>query len=244
MFSKGFFVGSVALAFAATAGAIAEAESQKDDTVETDDLPKFIDSITADLNSFWKDEFSRQGFTGWKDAAVVVFGRVTKTKCGPRLSKQGVMYCTKDWTVYVPPSALMEFRDELGVRGDMAQAFALAHELAHHAQLGFHITRDTARNHKKNRGRRARQKLKIAHELQADCFAGLWAHSLSERGLLEDGDIGEVLAALAAIGDDALHVRRARWSHGSGKQRAKWFSVGFETGDFFACDPFNQDKER
>ena len=211
-----------------------------DDTVEADALPQFVDSLSADLNAFWQAEFSRRGFRGWKDATVVMSDRAFKSECNPRRADRGVVYCTKDQTVYVPPSSLLEFRDELGVAGDMAQAFTLAHEFAHHAQLGLKITRDIAREHKNAGSRRARQKLKIAHELQADCFAGLWARSLEERGLLDSGDIDEALAALRAIGDDTLNVPRTRWKHGSSQQRAQWFSVGYETGKLDACDPFSQ----
>ena len=200
------------------------------------DIPRFARQVVADLNRFWRVEFRAQNYRGWRDAKLVLFDRIVETPCGRRTHRSGAIYCTRDHTLYVSRRGVAE------LAGDFAQALVIAHEMAHHVQLGLHITARTARRHRQTSDRERRRRLKIAHELQADCFAGVWARDLDRRGVLEAGDLAEAIAALESWGDDSLSVDRDRWKHGSRAQRVRWFRAGYRAGRLGACDTFNANR--
>jgi predicted metalloprotease len=215
-----------------------------DDTVlERDELTDFLTFLINDVNEVWDTKFEEELSKSFRPATLVIFEGTTDTRCGPRKARSGPAYCPADKKMYVPPSFFWELKEDLGAAGDFAQAIVLAHELGHHVQSAMGISRGMYKEAKSASKSKARD-LKIRHELQADCFAGLWAQTAKERDLLEQGDLEEALTAAAAIGDDSLQkmagrrVDESKWSHGSAAQRKKWFKKGFSTGDYKKCDTF------
>lgn len=216
----------------------------KDDTVlEKDELTDFLTFLINDVNEVWEKKFEEDLSKSFRPATLVIFEGTTDTRCGPRKARSGPAYCPADKKMYVPPSFFLELKETLGAAGDFAQAIVLAHELGHHVQSAMGISRRMYKEAKSASKSKTRD-LKIRHELQADCFAGLWAHTAKKRDLLEQGDLEEALTAAAAIGDDSLQkmagrrVDESKWSHGSAAQRKRWFKKGFSSGDYGDCDTF------
>jgi uncharacterized protein len=201
---------------------------------ETFEFAKFVSKDTQD---FWTSQFSGAGKT-YERATVVVFTSATSTGCGAASSSTGPFYCPLDRKVYLDLGFFEVLSKRLGARGDFAQAYVIAHEVAHHVQnlLG---TEPAVRREREADPSRAND-LSVRLELQADCYAGVWAHSTYERGLLEPGDIDEGLGAAASVGDDRLGAQSPEsWTHGSSALREKWFRRGFDSGDPNACDTFS-----
>lgn len=203
-------------------------------------LYEFISFVLDDLEATWTEIFRESGRT-YKVPRLVVFNDAVKSACGTQSSAVGPFYCGADEQVYIDLGFYKELV-KLGGPGDFAQAYVLAHEIGHHVQ---HILgTSSAVREQKGRNRQNANALSIAQELQADCYAGIWAHFASNRNLLEMGDLEEGLKAAAAIGDDTLQRRATgttapeSWTHGSSQQRVKWFKTGYETGDLDACDTF------
>ena len=178
----------------------------------------------------------------YRKAKLVLFTGSTDTACGYGDAATGPFYCPADKLVYIDLSFYQQLSKQLGAPGDFAQAYVVAHEIGHHVQTlrgtNARVRRASKRQQKGAEG------LLVRLELQADCFAGVWAHSTNERDLLEKGDIEEALRAAAAIGDDTLQkrsgtVRPETFTHGTAEQRASWFNRGLETGDPDACDTFS-----
>lgn len=214
-----------------------------DTVLDDDELTDFLAFLIEDTNELWKETFESELHTRYSPVKMVLFEHSTRTGCGRRSARGGPAYCPADRKMYVPPSFYAELSKELDAPGDFAQAIVVAHEAAHHVQLGLGISADLYAQIKKHPSQS--QDLKIRHELQADCFAGIWAHSVKARGLLEMGDVEEALQAAAAIGDDALQrhagipVDDRKWSHGSSAMRVRWFKKGMRSGDVDACDTFS-----
>ena len=157
----------------------------------------------------------------------------------------GPFYCPADQKVYLDLSFYRELQGRFGAPGDFAQAYVIAHEVGHHVQNQLGIA-DKVQQAKQRTDERGANRLQVRMELQADCFAGLWAHHANRsRGILEQGDVEEALRAATAIGDDTLQ-KQARgvvvpesFTHGSAEQRVRWFRRGLESGDFASCDTFS-----
>jgi predicted metalloprotease len=155
----------------------------------------------------------------------------------------GPFYCPNDQKVYIDLSFYEELRQRFGAPGDFAQAYVITHEIGHHVQhlLGT----DRKLQEASESEQEGESGLSVRLELQADCYAGIWAHSTEQRSLLEQGDIDEALKAASRIGDDALQkqssgtVRPETFTHGSSEQRVRWFKRGYQTGDLAACDTFS-----
>lgn len=205
------------------------------------ELVEFIHFVVDDIQPAYAEAFARSGKT-YRDAKLRIFREGIDTGCGLSSSAIGPFYCPPDEMAYIDLSFYRDLRHQLGAPGDFAQAYVLAHEFGHHAQnvLGIDemVRRETARD-------RSREKeLSVRTELQADCFAGVWAHSSKRRQLVESGDIEESLTAAAAIGDDRLQKMAGRavnpetFTHGSSAQRVRWFKRGLEQGTLEACDTF------
>jgi predicted metalloprotease len=200
-------------------------------------LVDFVSNVLDDNQQFWGSQFA-SGDKQYEDAQLVLFNRpVTTGGCGPATSASGPFYCPADSSVYLDLGFFRELRSRFGAPGDFAQAYVIAHELGHHVQNKLGIESEMRRLQARDPSRR--NELSVRLELQADCLAGVWAHSTYERGILEPGDIEEGLAAASAVGDDRLGARSPeQWTHGSSALRTKWFTRGYEQGRADACDTF------
>jgi predicted metalloprotease len=215
-----------------------------DNTGVEDPMKKFVRTILADTEDVWKDVFAKGGAT-YRNPKLVLFRGATATACGQGQSAMGPFYCPADEKVYIDLGFYETLKTRLGAPGDFAQAYVIAHEVGHHVQnlLGISNKVDQKRGQVSKTEFNA---LSVRVELQADCFAGVWAfHANNARQLLEQGDLEEAINAAARIGDDALQrgsgqaVVPESFTHGSSAQRQRWFSNGIKTGSVKACDTFS-----
>ena len=209
-----------------------------------DRMAAFVSTVLADTEDVWKDVFSKGGGT-YQEPRLVLFRGATQTACGQGQAAMGPFYCPGDQKVYIDLGFYETLKNKLGAPGDFAQAYVIAHEVGHHVQnlLGISGKVDQMR------GRVSKAEynvLSVKLELQADCFAGVWAnHAQSARQILEQGDVGEAMNAAAKIGDDALQrssggaVVPESFTHGTSAQRQRWFDNGLNNGSVKACDTFS-----
>jgi predicted metalloprotease len=208
-----------------------------------DELSVFVSRVLASTEDTWEDIF-REGGAAYRHPKLVLFSGRTPSACGTGQAAMGPFYCPGDEKVYIDLSFYRDLRERFRAPGDFAQAYVIAHEVGHHVQhlLGISAKVDALRGRV---GQAEFNRASVRLELQADCFAGLWAHRAQRtRGILEPGDLEEGLTAAAAIGDDRLQrqsqgtVVPESFTHGSSAQRVKWFRAGFDTGSLKACDTF------
>ena len=213
------------------------------ETPEEAQLREFISVVLADTEQTWGQIFSAAGQT-YEQPKLVLFSGAVESACGFAQAAVGPFYCPGDRKVYIDLSFYQDLQSRFGAPGDFAQAYVVAHEVGHHVQtlLGISERNMAARQRASEAQANA---LSVRQELQADCFAGIWAHNADRsRQLLEQGDIEEGLNAASAIGDDRLqkqsrgYVAPESFTHGSSEQRVRWFKRGFETGDVNSCDTF------
>jgi predicted metalloprotease len=209
-----------------------------------DELKDFISVVLADTEDTWGEIF-RQGQQRYQEPKLVLFSGNVRSACGFAEAAMGPFYCPGDHKVYIDLSFYDELRSRFGAPGDFAQAYVIAHEIGHHVQKLLGIT-DQVEAAKQGRGKAAANQLSVRLELQADCFAGVWANRADQaRGILEAGDAEGALKAASAIGDDRLqkqtrgYVTPDSFTHGSSAQRVAWFRRGLEKGDVNACDTFS-----
>lgn len=212
-----------------------QAPVQKKANPEQDQLFSFVSYVFDDVQANWAKDFAKRG-QRYKKARMRVFSGAINTGCGRASAAVGPFYCPADEHVYIDLDFYRQLRRDLGAPGDFAQAYVIAHEVAHHVQ---HISGLL----KKDRSKGA-DSFAVRSELMADCLAGVWAHSTSERDLLERGDIQEAMRAASSIGDDTLQARQGEvqpesWTHGSSEQRMRWFDRGLKSGDFNSCDTYS-----
>jgi predicted metalloprotease len=178
----------------------------------------------------------------YRHAKLVLFRDYTQSGCGGAQSATGPFYCPEDERVYIDLGFFDELNRRFGAPGQFAQAYVLAHELGHHVQKLLGIEGKVHQMQESNS--RQANPLSVKLELQADCFAGVWAYSTQQRGLLEKGDVESALGAASAVGDDRLqkmasgHVVPESFTHGTSQQRMHWFSTGLNNGTVAACDTF------
>ncbi|HEX7168094.1 MAG TPA: neutral zinc metallopeptidase [Acidimicrobiales bacterium] len=207
-------------------------------------LVDFVSFVLDDVQGTWDELFRDAGRT-YEPAELVLFEGATQTGCGVGQEATGPFYCPLDKKAYLDLTFFRELRTRFGAPGDFAQAYVIAHELGHHVQNITGVNADVRRQQQRHPD--DANELSVRQELQADCFAGVWAHSTYRRDILERGDLEEGLAAAAAVGDDRLQrqaggrVDPHTWTHGSSEQRMRWFSRGYETGDPDRCDSFSGD---
>ncbi len=209
-----------------------------------DKMARFVSTVLADTEDVWTDVFRQQGGT-YQKPHLVLFRGATPTACGTGQSAMGPFYCPADRKVYIDLGFYETLKNRLGAPGDFAQAYVIAHEVGHHVQnlLGISQKMDQAR------GRVSQadyNRLSVRLELQADCFAGVWAnHAQQARQILEQGDVEEAMNAAAKIGDDALQragggaVVPESFTHGTSAQRQHWFDTGLQSGSLQRCDTFS-----
>src|SRR5664280_1931884 len=180
---------------------------------------------------------------GPEDDRQVLFSDETRSGCGFAEAASGPFYCPEDQKVYIDLAFFQELKTRFGAPGEFAQAYVIAHEIGHHVQNLLGIDAQLRQLQARNPSR-ARD-LSIGLELQADCLAGVWAHSTEERNILEKGDVEAGLAAAAAVGDDRMQRQAGRrvspetWTHGSSQQRVDWFRRGLSAGRIDACEAFS-----
>ena len=219
-----------------SSGALSPADSAREEP-----MVQFISFLIDDIQGTWQDTFRSAG-TGYQAANLVLFRGATPTACGSGQSAMGPFYCPLDAKVYLDLDFFAELDRRFGAPGDFAQAYVVAHEFGHHVQNVTGIAERVRQLQGANPD--AANQLSVRLELQADCYAGVWAHSAAERGKLETGDIQEGLGAASAVGDDRLQrqstgvVSPESFTHGSAQQRAAWFDRGYQAGSPDACDTF------
>ena len=180
--------------------------------------------------------------TEYRRAQLVLFTDAVRSGCGAAGAEVGPFYCPADQRVYLDLGIFRELQSRFRASGDFAQAYVIAHEIGHHVQHQLGI--DARVRQMQQADPSSENSLSVRTELQADCFAGVWAHSTSQRNLLESGDLEEALGAAAAVGDDRIQRGAGRrsspetWTHGSAEQRASWFRRGWDSGDPRRCDTF------
>jgi uncharacterized protein len=206
-------------------------------------LREFIEVVLADTELAWGEIFAAAGRT-YEAPQLVLFSEAVQSGCGVAPAAVGPFYCPVDRKAYIDLTFYQELQSRFGAPGDFAQAYVIAHEIGHHVQTLLGISERTMAARSRASPEEANA-LSVRQELQADCFAGIWAHSADRsRQLLEAGDIEEGLNAASAIGDDRLQrqagspVSPESFTHGSSEQRVRWFTRGFESGSVQSCDTF------
>ena len=208
-----------------------------------DKTAKFVSVVLADTEDVWGKVFQAAGAT-YHPPKLDLFSGAIRTGCGAGQSAMGPFYCPADQKVYIDLSFYNTLRTRLGAPGEFAQAYVIAHEVGHHVQDEMGITRkvDAMRSRLSETDQNA---LSVRVELQADCFAGVWAHySQDSKQWLDPGDIESAMNAAAKIGDDTLQRSSGRavvpesFTHGSSAQRQRWFQAGYESGSVKRCDTF------
>jgi len=214
-------------------------------TQGSDEMAQFAGVVLAETEDVWNGIFQAKGAT-YREPSMVLFSDQVRSACGFASAASGPFYCPGDSKVYLDLDFFGELDSRFGASGDFAQAYVIAHEVGHHVQniIGvlpaFNRQRQTLSQVEANR-------MSVRVELQADCFAGIWAHFTEQKGLLEAGDIDEALNAANQIGDDTLQKRTQGYvvpdsfNHGTSVQRREWFTRGLETGRMDDCDTFNAD---
>lgn len=213
---------------------------------DADDASQFVSAILGTNETLWEEILTGAGLE-YRDAQLVLFSGSTSSGCGGASSQVGPHYCSLDETIYIDLDFFAELQSRFGASGgDFAQAYVIAHEFAHHMQNVLGISGQVQALSRQDPSQR--NDLSVRLELQADCFAGVWANSIADReNVLEPGDIDEALSAAAAVGDDRIQetvtgrIEPESWTHGSSQQRVDWFTTGFQTGDANRCDTFAGD---
>jgi predicted metalloprotease len=210
-----------------------------------DSLRHFVSVVLAETEDVWTKLFQQEG-ARYTDPTLVLFTQRVESACGMAGAAMGPFYCPLDAKVYIDLSFYQELKDKLGAPGDFAEAYVIAHEVGHHVQNLLGIS-DKVHNLQQRGSKREANDLSVRLELQADYFAGVWAHYEKERGALSPGDIEEALNGASAVGDDKLQQQTQgrvipdSFTHGTSEQRSRWFRKGYATGDMKGGDTFNTD---
>jgi predicted metalloprotease len=207
-----------------------------------DPLRDFVGFVVADIQDHWDAYFAAAGERYPRTRLVLFANAVSTAGCGDATSATGPFYCPTDRLVYLDLGFFRELEQRFGAPGDFAQAYVIAHEFGHHVQNVLGTMGQVQVAQRRDPG--SANDLSVRLELQADCYAGVWAHSAFQEDQLEEGDLEEGLNAAAAVGDDRLQeqagvrVDRETFTHGSSQERRDWFLRGFEEGTIAACDTF------
>jgi hypothetical protein len=214
---------------------------------EEEKVADFVSAVLGETEDTWRELFRASGAT-YEEPRLVLFSGMVQSACGFAQSAVGPFYCPGDHKVYIDLGFLNELGGRFGAPGDFAAAYVIAHEVGHHVQnvLGIMDKVSAARG---SLSEADANTLSVMVELQADCFAGVWAnHAEQTRDLLEEGDVEEGIIAAAAVGDDRLQKRAQGYvvpesfTHGSSEQRVRWFRRGLESGQLSNCNTFDADQ--
>jgi uncharacterized protein len=209
------------------------------------DLKDFSAYVFTDAQKTWEQTFRRAG-QPYEHARLVLYRDGVSTGCGAASSAVGPFYCPADQRVYLDLSFYGDLQHQLGAGGDFAWAYVIAHEVGHHAQQQLGTSEEVRSLQRDDPGEG--NELSVRLELQADCYAGVWANTVYKQGDLETGDVREALRAAGAVGDDRLQRRATggidpdSFTHGTSEQRRDWFERGYESGDAGACDTFSPEE--
>jgi predicted metalloprotease len=204
----------------------------------------FVAHVLGDTEDTWNAIFAQNGVQ-YPQPKLALFGEGINTACGSASSAVGPFYCPGDQRIYIDLAFFNQLETEFAAQGDFAKAYVIAHEVGHHVQTVTGISDKVRAAQQGARSQEEANGLQVKMELQADCYAGIWAHSAERtRQLVESGDISEALAAATAVGDDTIqkrvqgHVNQESFTHGSGAQRQEWFRRGYASGQVTDCDTF------
>jgi uncharacterized protein len=207
----------------------------------------FVARVLGTTERAWEEVFAEHG-AQYDHPTLQLFSDSTRSACGLGAAAMGPFYCPGDSTIYIDLSFFRDLENRLDAPGDFARAYVIAHEVGHHVQ---NLTGTLTESHAQRANLPAAEanEISVRVELQADCYAGIWAHAVEQEGtILEDGDIEEGMNAASAIGDDRLQrqsqgqVVPESFTHGTSEQRVRWFRRGLEQGDLAACDTFGADR--
>jgi predicted metalloprotease len=207
-----------------------------------DEMGRFVSVVLGDTEQTWNTLFRQLG-RDYQEPRLVLFTGATPTACGTGQAAMGPFYCPLDQRVYIDLAFYQQLRDRFRAPGDFAQAYVIAHEVGHHVQNQLGIMQKMEA-YKQRLNETQYNTLAVRLELQADCFAGVWAHHANNRKLLEAGDVDEAMTAASAIGDDTIQRRTQgrivpeSFTHGTSEQRMRWFMTGMKTGQISACNTF------
>jgi predicted metalloprotease len=218
-------------------------QTQVESGTPTDEQGQFMAAVLADTEDTWGELFRASG-AAYQPPTLVLFEQRAESACGSASSAAGPFYCPADQKIYIDLAFYEELQSRFQAPGDFAQAYVLAHEVGHHVQ-NLAGTASQVRSAQQNAPQEAANQLQVSMELQADCYAGIWAHHANRsRQILEQGDVAEALGAAAAVGDDTIQrqtqgtVVPETFTHGSAEQRKAWFQRGLEQGSLEGCDTF------
>lgn len=208
-----------------------------------DEMKQFVSVVLAETEDVWNGIFQSQGLT-YEEPTLTLFSGQIQSACGYASAASGPFYCPGDRKVYLDTDFFRQLSQQFGASGDFAEAYVIAHEVGHHVQ---NLTGILPKFNQMRQGMSETQanKMSVRVELQADCFAGVWAHYTDQKGLLEQGDLEEALNAAGKIGDDTLqkkmqgYVVPESFNHGTSAQRQKWLAAGMRSGKLSDCDTFN-----
>ncbi len=209
---------------------------------KNDDMRAFVASVLGSTEDAWSEIFRRNG-AQYRKPTLVLYEEAVRSACGVSGASTGPFYCPGDEKLYLDTAFFRELKTEFKAPGDFAEAYVIGHEVGHHVQnlLG---TMDQVSRAQSRSGQAQANQYSVRLELQADCYAGIWAKHAQSKGLLETGDVEEALKAASAVGDDQIQ-RRAQgyvvpesFTHGSAGERMSWFSRGFQSGDMKQCNTF------
>jgi predicted metalloprotease len=226
-------------------GSLSRSDTQQTNTLSEEDKTqgRFVSVVLAETEDVWTDVFRQMGKT-YRKPTLVLYDRYTTSGCGTAQSSTGPFYCPEDEKIYVDLSFFRQMDTQFHAGGDFAYAYVLAHEVGHHVQklLG---TLDQVNAIRARSSEKVSNELSVRIELQADFYAGIWAHYTEKYVTLDPGDIQEALNAAEAVGDDRLqkqtqgYVVPDAFTHGTSQQRYNWFYKGYKTGDMSQGDTFN-----
>lgn len=229
-------------------GASAPVEQGRTGAPTDDPQAIFAARVLGSTEDAWSRVFQAAG-ERYQPPTLVLFDETVQSACGTNSSAVGPFYCPADQKLYIDLTFFRQLDEQFGAPGDFAQAYVVAHEVGHHIQTLTGISEKV--NAARQRASEVEgNRLSVLQELQADCFAGVWANHASDRNLLQEGDVEEGLRAAAAIGDDVLQKRGQgrvspeSWTHGSSEQRVTWLRRGMSEGTVDACDTFGQASRR
>jgi hypothetical protein len=218
-------------------------ESRRSAGPPADEMGRFVSAVLAQNEDVWTKLLPQQANRRYEPPNLVLFAGVTRSACGRAQSAMGPFYCPPDKRVYLDTSFFQEMQRKLGGGGDFAYAYVIGHEVAHHIQNLIGIL-PKANQLRERSSEREANAISVRIELQADCFAGVWAHNIQAMGRIDAGDIDEAMKTASAIGDDRLQkagqgqIVPDSFTHGSSAQRTRWFTTGLRSGSMQSCDTF------